>query len=85
MDIDFYYLAICECGAITVTTTEREFSMTAETFLKRYGFEVQTHQYTSCNHCVNHWGLDLCACGSGKPVDECDEGFDECGKPYQVD
>lgn len=23
------------------------------------------------HHCVNHWGIDLCECGSGEPVDEC--------------
>ena len=27
-----------------------------------------------CNHCVNHWGIDLCECGSGARVGEC-----ECG------
>ena len=33
----------------------------------------------SCNHCVNHWGLDLCACGNGEDPEECDGGFAECG------
>ena len=28
----------------------------------------------SCNHCVNHYGIDLCECGSGKAVGKC-----ECG------
>ena len=27
-----------------------------------------------CDHCVNHWGIDVCECGSGEPVGKC-----ECG------
>lgn len=37
----------------------------------------------SCNYCVNHWGVDLCACGSGKKVNKCKEGLRECGTPMQ--
>ena len=36
------------------------------------------------NHCVNHYGLDLCACGSGESPEECTAGFDECGNPYET-
>lgn len=32
------------------------------------------HQSCCCDHCVNHWGIDLCECGSGARVGEC-----ECG------
>ena len=35
------------------------------------------------HHCVNHYGLDLCACGSGMAPDECDFGDEVCGRPYQ--
>ena len=37
----------------------------------------------ACNHCVNNWGLDLCACGSGETPEECDGEFEECGRPMQ--
>ncbi len=37
-----------------------------------------------CDHCVNHYGLDICACGSGEPFWECDNGFEECGSPMQA-
>lgn len=83
MEVDFYYVVACQCGAITITTVDGEYSMSPKTFLKRYGFEIQNTLYSNCNHCVNHWGIDLCACGSGKPVDECDEGHDVCGTPIQ--
>jgi hypothetical protein len=32
------------------------------------------HQSYCCDHCVNHWGIDLCECESGARVGEC-----ECG------
>lgn len=32
------------------------------------------HQSCCCDHCVNHWGIDLCDCGSEHKVGEC-----ECG------
>jgi hypothetical protein len=35
-------------------------------------------KYFCCNHCVNHYGIDICGCGSGQPVGKCDNDFDEC-------
>lgn len=32
------------------------------------------HQSYCCDHCVNHWGIGLCGCGSGQKVGKC-----ECG------
>lgn len=70
----------CDCGAITIQNdvdAEHRFSnsMTQETFDKLFNnddFEIEWMNPTySCNHCVNHWGLDLCKCGSGDPVGEC--------------
>ncbi len=43
-----------------------------------WGFNV-----SSCNHCVNNYGIDLCACGSGEELDKCENGFDICGQPMQ--
>jgi len=37
----------------------------------------------ACNHCGNHFGLDICACGSGMPTTACEEGFPCCGEPSQ--
>ena len=36
-----------------------------------------------CNHCVNHYGLDLCGCGSGEEFGKSNNGFDECKVPMQ--
>ncbi len=78
----------CECGAYTLTTEEGDFSMSEETYEKHFSeFEVlddNFNEWGNCNHCVNHWGIDLCACGSGESPEECEEDLDSCGKPYQV-
>ena len=72
----------CNCGAITVYFDNgSSCSMTEETALKKLNVsEVKTtlNPVYSCNHCVNRWGVDLCGCGSGEPVGECDGGFHEC-------
>lgn len=40
--------------------------------------------YVNCNHCVNHWGLDLCGCGSGEFFGECQEDTAYCGQPASL-
>ena len=98
MEIDFTYLAVCSCGAVTVTVNGKDYSMSAETFKERYGFdannttqefkeqndfEVHSVVLGNCNHCINHWGIDLCACGSGAPFEWCDEAHEMCHTPMQ--
>lgn len=88
----------CRCGAITfVTDDKREFSC-LETNLEHFLPEDKLPEYCpgedpanltqfqnvfSCNHCINHYGLDLCACGSGEAPDKCENGYTVCGKPMQ--
>lgn len=75
----------CNCGAITVY-----FDNGASNSMFRNTFEQLELDVTGaeklpltyyCNHCVNHWGIDLCECGSGEPVGQC-----ECGsnKPHDI-
>jgi hypothetical protein len=82
------HLAKCRCGAITVTIDGKEYSMKPATFRKTFHHMGRIPRaevtYGSCNHCVNHWGTDLCACGSGKAPNKCGEGLRVCGKPMQV-
>jgi hypothetical protein len=87
-----HVLGVCECGAVTVEGTDGdEFSncMTRETLAKEFpDLEVSDDclKWCNCNHCVNGWGLDLCGCGSGEPLGECEEGLPECesGVPSQT-
>jgi hypothetical protein len=89
------YAQKCDCGAITVSNAveeEHEFSnsMTQETFNELFKdnteFDIEWLQETyNCNHCVNHWGLDLCKCGSGDPVGECEwEDCEEHGETMET-
>lgn len=74
----------CQCGAYSVTIDDENYSMTEETFVNKFGHIKAEHEYYNCNHCVNHWGVDLCACGSGEKPEECDGEFPECGTPMQT-
>lgn len=78
----------CKCGAITVNTDKGGYSCREENLQKFFpsldlASLKEEQEAFSCNHCVNHYGLDLCACGSGESPDECQGGHDICGKPMQ--
>lgn len=73
------YIQKCKCGAVTIKFDNgASNSMFRETFEKLdldTGDATWLHQFCCCcNHCVNHWGIDLCGCGSGQKVGKC-----ECG------
>lgn len=76
----------CECGAVTVTINGKNYSMLPETYREKFGVNrvprVKSRMF-ACDYCINHWGLELCACGSGERYDKCKEGYPECGKPMQ--
>ena len=78
----------CQCGAVTVDMQTAEgkqsYSMAEALFTEHFpDAKLSDLEYCNCNHCVNHWGIDLCACGSGEHPSECENGFDECGTPMQ--
>lgn len=87
-------ISLCQCGAYTITVNGQDYSVHKDNFFKFFPnvdegeFNksikyVLMNRYSNCNHCVNNWGLDLCACGSGEPFEICEDGFEECGKPMQ--
>ena len=75
----------CNCKAITIYFENGE----SVSFKNRSALKVDLRKMKRlkttycCDHCVNHYGLDLCACGSGEPFEKCKEGFPECGQPHQ--
>ena len=92
MDYNITGYSKCSCSAITFFTEDGCSCSCRQSNIKRFfpGLDLRTlrkgrlPESYSCDHCVNHYGLDLCACGSGKPFEKCHEGFEECGKPMQV-
>jgi len=73
----------CQCKAVTVEIDGESFSMSRSEFKKRFpGMRTKGH-YSSCNYCVNHWGLDLCGCGSGEKFGKCKNNLPECKRPAQ--
>lgn len=82
------FISACNCGAITISQEDDpdSVSMSRETFDKEMPnvkIENEGEEHINCNHCVNHWGVDLCVCGSGEKPEECQETFARCGNPYQ--
>lgn len=75
----------CQCGAITVETGSGDnYSMLRNDFLKLCpGRPVPKQTMSTCNYCVNHWGIGLCGCGSGEPYGKCDNELPECNRPAQ--
>lgn len=73
------YAKRCSCGAITVHADKENWSMTIEDFIIKFpDLKLEKEEYGNCNYCVNHWGIDLCGCGSGEKVGECEGEFNEC-------
>ena len=75
----------CNCGAVSLEHEQANDSISmAEETARELGFEVPVDAaYCHCNHCVNHWGLDLCACGSGESPEKCTGNYACCGSPAQ--
>ena len=88
----------CDCGAITLFFEDGANSSMFQETLDSMGIDLSQAEELPksycCNHCVNHWGIDLCECGSGEKVGECScgsefpvqqfgEGYDSFGKLIQ--
>ena len=81
---------VCSCGAVTVYIEGENFSMPMDKFRELFDFNEEARAkydppelinetpWDNCNYCVNHWGIDLCGCGSGEKVGKCNEGFEQC-------
>lgn len=68
----------CQCGAITFYFEDGSSSSMRQRTAKKMGIDLRHYKSLrpswNCNHCVNHWGTDLCECGSGEPVGKCSCG-----------
>lgn len=79
----------CQCGAITLYADNgASYSVSAKNrkdLIPRLDLRTirRYPQTYCCDHCVNHYGLDLCACGSGESPKDCTNGLPECGRPMQ--
>lgn len=79
----------CSCGAITIFTENESYSCKQENMRKFFpDIDLRTisryQESFCCDHCVNHYGLDLCGCGSGEDFGKCENDLEECKKPMQV-
>ena len=86
----------CKCGAIGISTmnddgqtetvfaTEQWLKDNLPYILNDNEIKNEGDVFIHCDHCINNYGLDLCACGSGESPTGCEGGFSECGNPYQT-
>lgn len=80
----------CDCGAITLYTENGETYSCKQKNLKKFFPNIDLRKIERlqesycCDHCVNHYGLDLCGCGSDEEFGKCDNDLDECKYPMQV-
>lgn len=65
----------CSCGAITVTYDNGASNSMFQSTFKQLKLDVSGAVILPisccCDHCVNHWGIDLCECGSGEIAGKC--------------
>ncbi len=69
-----FYAKQCNCGAVTVDRAGMgSHCMPIEDFARQFPDQWLStdEKYHNCNHCVNHWGTDLCKCGSGEHPEDC--------------
>lgn len=76
---DILWYSKCTCGAITIQTPLGTYSCEQKDFHKFFpNVDLRKCKTTRakqesyyCDYCVNHYGLDLCSCGSGEKVNHC--------------
>lgn len=78
MEDKIYAYRCSNCGAITVTCNEFTNSMPIELFKKNFKNLRISREVINCDYCINHWGIDLCGCGSGEKLGKCENDFYEC-------
>lgn len=65
----------CNCGAITVWFDNGASNSMRKSTFEKLNIDVsESYRLPNsycCNHCVNHYGIDVCECGSGEPVGKC--------------
>lgn len=84
------YYRKCSCGAITLYLSDNKTSYSCQqNKIKNFIPDLDLRKIKRlkdsymCNHCVNHYGLDLCGCGSGEEFGKCINDFSECNFPMQ--
>lgn len=74
------YIQKCRCGAVTLHFENgTSNSMFRSTFNKiKKDLDLSDAEFLQdcwcCDHCVNHYGIDICECGSGEKVGKCSCG-----------
>ena len=88
---EFDTYSLCQCGAITFFSKDgnKSFSCHSSRLRDFIGEQpIRAKMLTAtymCDHCVNHYGLDLCGCGCGREFGHCEFGdtYESSKRPMQ--
>ncbi len=79
----------CDCGAVTIYFENGAYSSMYQRTAKKLHIDLRHYkripQSFCCDHCINHWGIDLCECGSGELVGKCECGSKNAMQTYGVE
>lgn len=81
----------CACGAITINFDNGASNSMYPKTAKKMGIDLRKYKsirlntVCNCNHCVNHWGIDLCECGSGEEVGKCSCGSNKAHDEFGIE
>lgn len=74
----------CKCGAITIYFLDGGSNSMRPSTKKKLGIDLRKYKKLDnsyyCNHCVNHYGIDICECGSNKSLETFGETYDGFAK-----
>lgn len=97
--MEITYINYCQCGAVTIVFDNGASNSMCQNTFEQLNLDIRNAERLPdscrCDHCVNHWGIDLCECGSGELVGGCECGsqnahdtlgvkFDSFGKILKV-
>lgn len=78
----------CTCGAITINFENGASNSMYPKTAKKLGLDLRKYKRLKptycCDHCVNHWGIDLCECGSGEEVGKCSCGSNKAHDEFGI-
>lgn len=80
----------CVCGAVTIYFDDDTRNHIKQRQLKNYGIDlrkikrINKQDFGNCDYCVNHWGVDLCSCGSGQKINKCSCGSNTASEIFGV-
>ena len=77
------FIQKCKCGAVTIRFNNGASNSMRQDIFEQLNLDTRDAERLPdsycCDHCVNHWGIDVCECGSQNAHDTLGVKFDSIG------